>query len=681
MSVLSLMTHAQAQARHAELAEQIRHHDHLYYVAAEPVISDREYDALYRELREIEQRFPDLLTPDSPTQRVGGQPLKEFKPVRHLIPMMSLDNTYSQEEVRQFLERVRKIVPNEVLDWVVEPKIDGVAVSLRYQDGKLVLGATRGDGTTGDDITNNLRTIRSLPLHLRLARGQSAPKMLEVRGEVYLPIAHFDRVNQLRKAQGEEPFANPRNAAAGALKQLDPRTVAERGLSVMVYSLGYMEGAKPPSLHSEALAWFKALGFKTPERHWVCQSADELIAAIDELDKLRRRFAYQTDGAVLKLNSVALREKIGATSKAPRWAIAYKYEAEQAETKVLDITVQVGRTGALTPVASLEPVQVSGTVVRRATLHNEDQIRRLDVRIGDTVTIQKAGEIIPEVVGVVLHKRVGSERTFDFPRNCPECQTPVTRSGSGGDEVVWRCPNLDCPAQVRGRIEHWCARGAMDVEGGGEVLVRQLVDGQLARNVADLYKLSLAQVAGLERMGEKSAQNFLDGVAASKGRDLWRLIYGLGILHVGSGVAKALARHFPNLDALAKSTREELSQTEDVGDVIAGSLVQWFASARNRELIEELRAAGLNYASETYQARRPAGALSGKTFVLTGTLPTLTREEATARLEAAGAKVSGSVSKKTDYLLAGEEAGSKLVKAQQLGVKVISEADLLKMLS
>ena len=677
-----VMTHAQAKGRHAELVAEIRRHDHLYYVEAAPKISDREYDSLYRELVDLESRFPDLASPDSPSQRVGGEPVKAFKPVQHLQPMMSLDNTYSQEEVRQFLARVQRLAPGEDLTWVVEPKVDGLAVSLRYEDGLLTLGATRGDGTTGDDITSNLRTIRSLPLNLKASRKNASvkiPTLLEVRGEVYLPLDKFKKTNAERVAADEEPFANPRNAAAGALKQLDPRIVAKRGLDIVLYGLGQLEGGEPPELHSEALSWFKMLGLKTPEKTWLCRREGELIEAIHALDKIRREFRYQTDGAVIKLDARALREKVGATSHAPRWAIAYKYESEQAETKLNRITIQVGRTGALTPVAELEPVHLAGTVVKRATLHNEDQIRRLDVRVGDTVTVQKAGEVIPEVVGVVLHKRTGEERMFNFPKECPECGTAVSRSGRGGEEVAWRCTNPECPAQVRGRIEHWCARGAMDIEGGGEVLVRQLAERGLARDVADLYSLTLEQVAGLERMGEKSAQNFLEGVEASKKRDLWRMLFGLGILHVGSGVAKALARHFETLDDLRRASLEELTGTEDVGEVIAQSVFEWFQNSRNQALIERLRAAGLNFRSELYKPRAAAGALAGKMFVLTGTLPTLKRDEATAKIEALGGKVSGSVSKKTDYLVAGEEAGSKLAKAQQLGIPVLDEAGFLKL--
>jgi DNA ligase (NAD+) len=678
------MTHAQAKERHTKLIEEIRHHDYLYYVEANPAISDRDYDKLYRELADLEKEFPDLVTPDSPTQRVGGAPLKEFNPVPHLTPMMSLDNTYSQAEVGAFIQRVQRLLPRETLDWMVEPKIDGVAVSLRYEKGIFTVGATRGDGTTGDDITANLKTIRSLPLNLHSSRRSASakiPDLFEVRGEVYLPLASFKKVNAERAAAGEEQFANPRNAAAGSLKQLDPRIVARRGLDIVLYALGQHDEKVTPEKHSDMLAWLKALGFRTPEKTWLCRSEDELIAAINQLQTLRRNFSYQTDGAVLKLNSYPLQRKIGATAKAPRWAIAYKYESEQAETRLNDITVQVGRTGALTPVAELEAVHVAGSTIRRATLHNEDQIRRLDVRIGDTVTIQKAGEVIPEVVGVVLHKRTGTEKIFEFPKKCPECGTTVTRGGPAAEEVMWRCPNYDCPAQIRGRIEHWCSRGAMDIEGGGEVLVRQLVEHKLVKDVADLYSLTLEQLTSLERMGVKSAQNFLDGVANSRTRDLWRLLFGLGILHVGAGVAKALARRFANLDELRQASLEEITRPEDVGEIIAQSVYYWCREVRNQQLIEKLRRAGLNFNSSLAKADNAGGALAGRTFVITGTLPTLTREEAAAKIEAAGGKVSSSVSKQTDYLLLGEEPGSKLEKARKLGVKIIEEPELLRMLA
>jgi DNA ligase (NAD+) len=679
------MTLNEAKARHDQLADEIRRHDHAYYVLAQPTISDQDYDRLYRELIDLETRFPELATPDSPTQRVGGEPLKEFQPVRHLQPMLSLDNTYSQADVREFVNRVQRLLPRETLEWMVEPKVDGVAINLRFENGVFTCGATRGDGTTGDDITANLKTIRGIPNRLRSASRTdpgSAPARFEARGEVYLTKKGFERLNEERKRAGEELFANPRNAAAGSLKQLDPRIVARRPLDLVVYGTGRVEGvANPPQTHGEMLEWLKALGFKTPEKTWHCRSAEELVAAIEELDRARRQFPYETDGAVIKLNSFAQRDRAGFTSKAPRWAIAYKYAAEQAETRLRSVTVQVGRTGALTPVAELEPVFLAGSTISRATLHNEDYIRQKDIRVGDTVTIEKAGEVIPAVVDVVLTRRTGKEDPFRFPRECPECGSEVSRaagSAAGDEGVVWRCLNPDCPAQARGRIEHWCSRGAMDIEGGGEVLVRQLVSGGLVRDVADLYALQPGEVAGLERMGEKSAQNFLAGVEQSKGRDLWRVLFGLGIPHVGAGVAKALGRCFATLDDVFAASVDQLKHCEDIGDVIAASIVQWHGDDRNRKLLERLRKAGVNFNSELYQGRMAAGPLAGRTLVLTGTLPTLTREQATAKIEAAGGKVSGSVSRKTDYVVAGVEAGSKLDKAQKLGVKIIDEAELLR---
>ncbi len=641
--------------------------------------------------------------------------------------MMSLDNTYSQEEVRDFVKRVQKLLPDETLGWVVEPKVDGVAVSLRYENGVLAVGATRGDGTTGDNITANLKTIRSVPLNLlhvaalgrapqtsesrvRQKDGGALPnaatsEVLEVRGEVFMPLAGFEKLNAERKSAGEEMFANPRNAAAGSLKQLDPKIVAKRPLDIILYGIGQIQTPnselRTPNSQNELLDFLKSLGFKTPERTWFCKSEDDLIAAIAELDTVRKKFAYETDGAVIKLNSFEQQRRVGATAKAPRWAIAYKYAPEQAETRLNAITIQVGRTGALTPVAELEPVFLAGSTISRATLHNEDYIREKDIRIGDTVVIEKAGEVIPAVVSVVLKKRGGGEKKFTFPKTCPECGSKVSRSIRRGelnepqtktedgdscnsslrDEeyAIWRCVNPDCPAQVRGRLEHWCARGAMDIEGGGEVLAAQLVKSGLVRDVADIYSLTMEQIAALERMGEKSAKNFIEAVAASKSRDLWRLLFGLGILHVGAGVAKALARHFATLDQVFAASAEQLTETEDIGEVIARSIVDWHGNPENRKLIERLSQAGLDFKSSLYQPAAKAGPFAGKTFVLTGTLPTLTREEAIAKIEALGGKVSGSVSKKTDYVLAGEDAGSKLDKAQKLGVKIISEAEFLGM--
>ena len=686
------MTHAQAKARHAQLADDIRQHDHAYYVEARPVISDFEYDKLNRELLDLEREFPDLLTADSPSQRVGGKPLSAFQSSQHLAPMMSLDNTYSQEEVRGFVERVQKILPNETLEWVVEPKVDGVAINLRYENGVFTVGATRGDGTHGDDITANLKTIRSIPLKLKSTHG--LPTVMEVRGEVYFTSKEFARINEERASAGEELFANPRNTAAGTLKQLDSGLVATRKLDIVLYGTGRMEfGGAPnsssaradleigaPETQVELLAWLKALGFPTPERTWFCRSTEELLAAIDELDKVRGKFAYETDGAVIKLNSLPLRKKAGVTAKAPRWGMAYKYAPDQAETKLHAITIQVGRTGKLTPVAELEPVFLSGSTVRRATLHNEDQIKRLDVRVGDTVVIQKAGEIIPEVVRVVTDQRTGGEKLFLFPKECPECGSKVSKGAVVEEEGAdWRCVNPDCPAQVRGRLEHWCARGAMDIEGGGEMLAAQLGKSGLVRDVAELYRLKLDELANLERMGEKSAQNFLDGIEASKQRDLWRVLFGLGIFHVGSGVAKSLGLAFADLEEIFAAGPARLAEVDDIGSVIAQSLTQWHDDPRNRDLLARLKAAGVNFKSALYNPAAALGPFAGKTFVLTGTLPTMSREEASAKVEALGGKVSSSVSKKTDYVLAGDEAGSKLEKAQKLGVKIIDEAEFVRM--
>ncbi len=675
---LAAMTSAEASKRHAQLAEDIRRHDHAYYILAKPTISDGEYDRRLRELIDLETAHPELVTPDSPSRRVGGAPMDGFARVMHRIPMMSLENTYSADEVREFAARVQKAFPETALSWTIEPKIDGIAVSLRYERGVFVQGATRGDGAHGDDITANLDTVRNLPL--KLAPG--VPEVLEVRGEVYMPNAAFRKMNEERAAAGEELFVNPRNATAGSLKQLDPKVTATRRLAVVVYGLGEVVGAEPPPVQSGLLPWLESFGLPVPERVWTAGSTDEILESIDALDTARRGFGYDTDGAVVKLDPIALRAQLGVTSKAPRWAVAYKYAPEQAETRLRSITIQVGRTGALTPVAELEPVFVSGSTVSRATLHNEDEIRRKDIRVGDSVVIEKAGEVIPAVVRVALEKRVGSPKEFEFPKHCPECQTPVAKeSTADGEGVVWRCPNSDCPAQIRGRLEHWCARGAMDIEGGGEALVAQLVGAGLVRDVAGLYDLTLDKLLGLQRMGEKSAQNFLDGLAASQSRELWRLLFGLGILHVGAGVAKALARAFPSLDEIADSTVERLLLVSDIGEVIARSVEGWFHDPVNRKLVKQLRAARLNFASTTYRAEDAvaSGPFAGKTLVLTGTLPTMSREEAAALIERAGGKVGSSVSKKTHCVVAGSDAGSKLEKARTLGIAVIDEAELVRL--
>ena len=678
------MTPAAARERHAALSLEIQQHDRAYYIDARPTISDPEYDRLYRELVDLESAHPDLRTADSPTQRVGGQPLAGFTQVAHSVPMMSLDNTYSPEEVQAFLARAQKPLGDAQLRWTIEPKIDGIAVSLRYEHGHFTVGATRGDGTKGDDITANLRTIRNLPLRLTPAKGIAVPELLEVRGEVFMSLAAFQKLNAERAAAGEELFANPRNSTAGSLKQLDPRLVARRPMQVVVYGIGSVTAPEVPTRQADLLAWFRSLGLPTPERLWVAHTPDEVVQAIAELDTVRRSFAYETDGAVVKLDDLALRQQLGTTSKAPKWAMAYKYAPEQAETRLRNITIQVGRTGALTPVAELEPVFLSGSTVSRATLHNEEELRRKDIRVGDVVVIEKAGEVIPAVVRVIPERRTGAEVAFEFPRSCPECGTAAQREKTtSGEGAVWRCTNPHCPAQVRGRLEHWCGRAAMDVEGGGEITVQQLVSAGLVRDVADLYQLDAPAIAGLERMGEKSAANFVAGIDASRSRELRRLLFGLGILHVGAGTAKALARHFPDLDAIAAASPEELMKAEDIGEVIATSVHAWFRDETNRQLIERLRAAGLTFTSGTWRPPTAVagGPFAGKTFVLTGTLPTLKREEAAARIEALGGKVSSSVSKKTDYLLAGEEAGSKLDKARTLGIAILDEPTFLQMAS
>jgi len=665
------MTKAKAEKRHSVLAEEIRRHDHDYYVLAEPTISDSDYDRLYRELLDLEGEYPDLMTADSPSQRVGGKPVSEFPEYRHAVPMMSLDNTYSYEEIGEFLKRVGKLLPEADLDWTVEPKVDGLAVSLRYVNGVLAVGATRGDGVTGDDITGNLKTIRSLPLKLI----GKPPAVLEVRGEVFMSRKGFAKLNEKRMVAGEEPFANPRNAAAGSLKQLDPNLVAERPLGILLYSLGEVSG-KVPATQVELLDWLDNLGFPTADMIWTDRTLVDLVASIEELDKVRHDLDYETDGAVIKLNNLLLRTQCGATAKAPRWAMAYKFPTEQAVTVLKDILIQVGRTGALTPVADLEPVFVAGSKVGRATLHNEEEIQRKDIRIGDTVVIEKAGEIIPAVVEVVLDKRPKKTKAFKLAKICPECGSNAAKDEG---EVVWRCPNPDCPAQVRGRLEHWCMRGAMNVDGGGEVLVRQLVATGMALDVGELYELDVGQVAGLERMAEKSAQNFIDGLDKSKSRDLWRVVFGLGILHVGAGMAKTLCRHYKTMDDLLDATEEQLVSIDDVGEVIAKSLYQWFGEPENRKLIKRLRREGVNFESSIYQSAEAAGPLAGKALVLTGTLPNLKRHEAVAKIEEAGGKVVGSVSRKTDYVVTGEAAGSKLAKAEKMSIPVIDETQLLKL--
>ncbi len=719
---VSNLTAAQAKTRHEELAAQIRRHDHLYYTQARPEITDQEYDLLYRQLADLEKDFPELATEESPTQRVGGAPIKAFEPVTHLQPMFSLDNTYSQAEVRSFLARVQKLLPNQDLSWTVEPKIDGLAVNLRYASGALTVGATRGDGSVGDNITSNLKTIRSLPMRLS---HPEVPRVLEVRGEVYMTRAGFQKLNAERAAAGEEAFANPRNAAAGSLKQLDPRIVAKRPLDSLFYGVGEIEGAAGPEGQHQMLLWLKHLGFKTPEKTWLCHSETEIFAAIDELDKIRHGFPYETDGAVIKLDDFAQREEIGFTSKAPRWAIAYKYAAEQAKTLLNGITIQVGRTGVLTPVAELEPVFLAGSTISRATLHNEDEIKRKDIRIGDTVIIEKAGEVIPAVVGVVLDKRPAEAQPFDFLSHingkCPVCGGEVRRDPQF---VAWRCENIRCPAQATRRLEFFTARGALDIESVGGIVADKLVESGLAPEALDLFNLIVEPLAELNLgsaeaprvFGSKNAAKAVNAIARARTAPLARWLFGLAIPEVGKTTAGQLAAFHDSMPELAQSPllkdvlayhdksdparREEAARrlleagfasrsrrknekesgiVTEVGPVVAKSVLDYFSSEEGQKVLRRMKELGIHPQGRKGGAPRSGQPLSGKTFVLTGTLPSMTREQAGARIEELGGKVTGSVSRNTDYVLAGAEAGSKLDKAEELGVKVINEAEFLKM--
>lgn len=663
-----------SQGRVAELRKTIAHHDRLYYEQAKPEITDREYDALYRELVDLERADPELVTADSPTQKVGGRPQGAFSQVRHLVPMQSLDNTYSAGEIGEFVERLQRLLPGEEIPFTIEPKVDGVAIALLYEKGRLVRAATRGDGTTGDEVTRNIRTIGVIPVQLH----GKVPDVLEVRGEVYLPKETFARINAERDEQGLSTFANPRNAAAGTLKQLDPNIVAERKLSAVFYGYGAVEpGTALPKRMEEFFGQLKAWGLPVNPRHWLARDAAEVTAAITELGAIRRDFPFETDGAVIKVDQIAQHARLGSTSKAPRWAIAYKYEPEQARTRLLDITIQVGRSGVLTPVAELEPVFVAGSTVARATLHNEEEIARKDLRIGDRVLVEKAGDVIPAVVGVLTAERDGSERPFRMPDHCPVCKAPVSRAEG---EVAVRCANPGCGAQVRRRIEYFASRSSMDIEGLGEAMVTQLVDAGLVRDVADLYALRAEQLLPLERMGEKSVSNLLAAIAASREQPLWRLLAALGIPHVGVTVARTLASSFGTIDRLAAASVEELCAVEEIGEIMASAIHGWIRDPEVVKLLGKLRDAGLNFGERDPKESAPAadGPLKGTTWVLTGTL-SISREEAAEMIRAKGGKVSGSVSAKTTYLLAGEEAGSKLDKAQKLGVKVLNEEEFRKL--
>ncbi len=669
------MATSEDRRRTSELRDAIARHNRLYYIENSPEIADREYDLLYRELEDLEKEHPELATPDSPTQRVGGAPLGAFAQVRHAIPMMSLSNTYSKDELRGFLERARRLIGSAGFSMIVEPKIDGVAVAISYENGVMVSGSTRGDGRTGDDITANLRTINSIPLRLT-GDGGALPAVLEVRGEVYMPGKGFTALNVRREEAGEQPFANPRNAAAGSLKNLDPREAARRPLDAIFYGIGEVKGASFES-HENLLHALKEFGIKIPPRFWKCTTFEDVSSALDELLAMRHDFPFDMDGGVIKVNERRLYELLGATAKSPRWAAAYKYEPERAETALKSITVQVGRTGALTPVAELEPVLVAGSTINRATLHNIDEIRREDIRIGDRVFVEKAGDVIPDIVGVNTAARTGSERLFEMPEKCPFCgETVVRRDG----EVALRCENLQCPAQIKRWIRHFAARGAMDIEGLGDSLVDQLVDGKLVSSPADLYDLTAEQLSGLERMAEKSAANLLEGIEASGNRDLWRLIFGLGIRHVGAKMAQVLEQQVPDLDRLAEMTPSELQTIDDIGPVAAESISAYFLTPRTIQLVERLRKAGLNMRNKDAGGGAGKRPLEGARFVLTGALASLTREQAEQEIRRLGGETTSSVSRKTSYVVSGSDPGSKLDKARDLGVTVLVEEEFLKLL-
>lgn len=669
-----------ADERAADLAEadklrrEIRHNEYLYYVLDAPEITDAEYDRMMVRLRELEARYPDSIPADSPTQRVGGRASSQFTEVRHLEPLLSLGNVFSAEELRAFDERVRSGLPaGSKVEYVMEPKIDGLACSLIYENGKLVRAATRGDGVVGENVTANVRTIRSIPLTLKVPEGEAVPELLDVRGEVYMPRQAFMRLNEQRAERGESEFANPRNAAAGSLRQLDPQVTASRSLSFFAYYL-VGEGAQPK--HSESLALLAHYGFKVSENYKVVENIDEAIKYIGDFNELRQGLSYDTDGAVIKVNDVYQQRILGATGKDPRWATAYKYPPEQAETTLEDIDWRVGRTGVLTPTAVLTPVKLSGSVISRATLHNEDFIRAKDIRIGDRVIINKAGEIIPEVLRVVAEKRTGDEKEVEIPSVCPECGWRVERQG---EEAAIRCTNPHCPALGREGLIHFVSRDAMNIDGCGPSVINALLDAGLVRDAADLYSLRKEDLLKLERMGEKSADNLLTALAESKKNELDKLLFALGIRHVGAKVARILATEFGSMEKLQQAQPEELAQIRDIGDKIAESAVTWLNVPANIDLVERLAAAGLTM-TFTPPASQEDNPFFGKTLVFTGTMPTLGRAEAKTMAQDVGAKVSGSVSKKTDYVIAGAEAGSKLEKAQQLGVTVIDEAEFLRLL-
>jgi len=661
-----------------ELRRQLQYHAYRYHVLDAPEISDAQYDRMMRRLRELESQYPELITPDSPTQRVGAPPAPSFRTVRHAVPMLSLSDAFTESEVRQWFQRVQRLLNSEIdaeLGLVVEPKIDGVAVSITYENGRLTQAATRGDGVTGEDVTANVRTIRAIPLRIPVDGAASAPVLCEIRGEVYMSLRDFAALQQARAARGEPLFANPRNAAAGSLRQLDPSVTAERPLSFFAYGLGQVEGVTAES-QWDALNYIRTLGLPVSDDVRLCPSLDEAIAYANKWMAKRDDLPYQADGVVIKINSFALQARLGAVGNAPRWAIAFKFPPLEENTRLLDIRVNVGRTGVVTPYAVLEPVNIGGVVVHQASLHNEDYIRERDLRIGDAVVVARAGDVIPQVIAPIKSLRTGTEREFHMPARCPACGEPLTRAEG---EAATYCTNVSCPAQLARHIEYFASRGAMDIEGLGEKVAQQLAESGLVNDVADLYSLTKDQLLQLEGFAEKRAQSLLNAIQASKDRPLWRVLVGLGIPRVGSVVAQTLASQFRSIHALASATQEEISEVSGVGPYTAAAIVDWFRRERNRKLVERLERAGVRL-SEQPSPRPEARPLTGLTFAITGRLRSLTRDEARRLISERGGRVSGSVSRRTDYLVAGDDPGSKLDRATELGVSVINEDQLLAMM-
>lgn len=662
------LTRKQSAARIKDLRDEIKYHEKKYYVDNEPQISDYEFDQLVKELGRLEGRFPELVTPESPTQRVGEKPVEGFPTVRHKLPMLSMDNVYSVRELEEFEQRVRKLLPGQQIEYVAELKIDGLGISILYRGGKYVQAVTRGDGVQGDDATANVKTIKSLPLVIPDARE------VEVRGEIYLPFESFQKINREREAKEEALFANPRNAASGSIRLLDPKEVASRKLDVFLYSI-HIEGAELAS-QWENLQTIKKLGFKINPHSRLCRTLGEVVDFWGEWTEKRDSLDYDADGVVIKVNSTGQRQALGVTSKFPRWAISFKFPARQATTRLNGIVVQVGRTGALTPVAELEPVRLSGITISRATLHNEDEIKRKDIRIGDYVLIERSGDVIPKIVGPMKERRTGREKIFVMPTRCPVCHSEAFRPEG---EAIARCTNPSCPAKLRESLLHFAARRAMTIEGLGEALVDQLLEKKLVRSIPDIYALKYDGLVDLERMGPKSSENLLDEIQKSKSNDIARLIFALGIRHVGERLAQTLAAHFRGIDMLAAAGVEELTAVEDVGPVVAESIAFFFKQPENRDLLRKLKAAGLNFAAKKGEAKGDQP-LAGKTFVLTGGLDRFSRDEAKDAIERRGGTVTDSVSKKTTYLVVGKEPGSKLAKAQKLGITILNEKEFSKLI-